>query len=108
MAQLYAPDDDVIIYDALPPLEGFRGFQHVRSELYPELARILVERTGNVVVRELADGLVVVTSYPFRLSYNFIDGREVTIDARISEVWERRGERYLIVHEHPSTVHAIS
>ncbi len=108
LSQLYAPDDDVIIYDALPPLEGFRGFQQVRSDLYPELANIHVERTGDVAVRELAHGVVVVTSYPLRLAYTFTDGRAVTLDARMSEVWERRGERYLIVHEHPSTVYTIS
>lgn len=58
LAAFYAPDDDVVIFDALPPLEGFRGFAAVRSEIYDGLDRIRVERTGDVTARPLAHGAV--------------------------------------------------
>jgi|SRR3990172_5133062 len=93
LANLYAPDDDVVIYDTLPPMGGFLGFTQLRNEIYPGLRQIAVERTGGVVAREMAAGQVVVTCYPFRLRYGFADGRKVSIDARISEVWERRRHR---------------
>ena len=106
LSKIYAADADVVIYDTLPPIEGFRGFEQMRQSIYPELARIHVHRTGPIAVKRLAGGIVVVTSYPFHLSYGFANGTGHEIDARISEVWEKRAGEYWIVHEHPSTVYA--
>lgn len=105
LAHFYAPDADIVIYDTLPPLEGFRGFDDLRSEIYDGLERINVRRTGPVVAKLLAEGSVVAAAYLFHLSYGFSDGRAYEIDARISEVWERRDGKYAIVQEHPSTVY---
>ena len=105
LGEMYARDEDVIIYDTLPPLNGFRGFDDLRTSIYEGLASMTTELRGNVTVRALANGEVIVTSYPFHLSYRFDDGRHYEIDARITEVWEKRGERYVIVHEHPSTIY---
>jgi ketosteroid isomerase-like protein len=107
LADFYAPDPDVVIYDSLAPLAGFRGFEQMREAIYPGLATIDVQRTGPVEAKGLAEGRVVVTSYPFRLAYGFADGRRYELEARISEVWERRPGGYRIVHEHPSTVHDL-
>lgn len=104
LADMYAPDPDIIIYDSLPPIEGFRGFDDLRSSIYDGLDRLTVERTGPVEVRSLVGGAAVITAYPMRFAYDFSDGRKHRFDARITEVWERRGDRYVIVHEHPSTV----
>lgn len=68
------------------------------------MRRIAVHRTGPVAVKALAGGQVIVTAYSFHLSYRFDDERAYEIDARISEVWERRADGYVIVHEHPSTI----
>ncbi len=103
LSAMYAPDDDTVIYDSLPPLEGFRGFSDLRASIYGDLAELKVVRTGDVIARRLAEGAVVVTAYPMRFHYRFANGRTHDFDARISEVWERRGNRYVIVHEHPST-----
>ena len=108
LSNLYAADADVVIYDTLPPLHGFRGFEQMRQSIYPELAAINVYRTGLVEVKRLAGGNVVVTSYPFHLSYAFSDGTGYEIEARISEVWEKRVGGYVIVHEHPSTVYPLA
>jgi len=108
LSKIYAPDADVVIYDTLPPIQGFRGFEQMRGSIYPELASIQVRRTGPIDVKRLADGAVVVTSYPFHLSYGFSDGTGHEIDARISEVWEKRAGAYVIVHEHPSTVYDVA
>ena len=108
LSKVYAADADVVIYDTLPPMQGFRGFEQMRRAIYPELTTIQVRRTGPIDVKRLADGAVVVTSYPFHLSYGFADGTGHEIDARISEVWERRAGGYVIVHEHPSTVYDLA
>ncbi len=107
LSEFYAPDPDMVIYDTLPPLVGFRGFSEMRRTIYPELARLHVARTGPIAVKMLCDGQVAITSYPFHLSYGFRDGTGYEIDARISEVWERREGRYVIVHEHPSTTYDL-
>lgn len=103
LAQFYAHDDDVVIYDTLPPLEGFRGFAALSREIYSGLERIAVERTGPVTAKPIAGGAAFATAYPFHLSYAFDDGRVYEIDARITKVWERRPEGWRIVQEHPST-----
>lgn len=108
LSRIYATDPDVVILDTLPPIEGFRGFEHMRQSIYPELAYIHVRRTGPIDVKRLASDAIVVTCYPFHLSYGFSDGTGHEIDARISEVWERRNGDYVIVHEHPSTVYALA
>ncbi|MGE5746029.1 MAG: hypothetical protein ACM33U_02075 [Solirubrobacterales bacterium] len=41
------------------------------------------------------------------MAYGFGDGRRYELEARISEVWERRPGGYRIVHEHPSIVHDL-
>ena len=104
--ELYAAEPDVVISDTLPPIQGFRGFEQMRQSIYPGLKRILVRRTGPIAVKYLVAGSVVVVSYPFHLSYGFANGTGLEIEARISEVWEKRAGRYVIVHEHPSTVYA--
>lgn len=104
LSKLYAADADVVIYDTLPPIHGFLGFEQMRQSIYPALTRIHVQRTGPIAVKQLANGRVVVISYPFHLSYGFAGGTGYEIEARISEMWEKRGGEYVIVHEHPSTV----
>jgi len=56
------------------------------------------------MVRSLANGEIIVTAFPFHVNYHFKDGRHLDFDARITEVWEKRQQGYVIVHEHPSTV----
>jgi ketosteroid isomerase-like protein len=107
LSKLYAADADVVIYDTLAPIHGFLGFEQMRQSIYPALMRIHVQRTGPIAIKQLANGSVVVTSYPFHLSYGFAGGTDYEIEARISEVWEKRGGEYVIVHEHPSTVYDL-
>lgn len=108
LANFYAHDADVVIYDTLPPLEGFAGFNDLRSEIYDGLERIATKRTGEVRLKMLADGQVVAAAYPIHHSYRFSDGRSYEIDARITQVWEKRDNSYRIVQEHPSTVYSDS
>ena len=81
-------------------MKGFRGFDHMRRAIYTDcLARISIKRTGSI-------GAVVVIAYPPLFEYGFGDGRALTYEGRISQAWERRDDRFVIVHEHPSAVDA--
>lgn len=104
LSTMYAPEPEVVIYDSLPPLNGFRGFADLKSTIYPDLRRLSVKRISPVEWRSFADDRVVIVAYLLRYEYGFRDGRELRFDGRISQLWERRGDRFVIVHEHPSTV----
>ncbi|AFY97007.1 YybH family protein [Chamaesiphon minutus] len=99
----YAMDSDVVIYDSLPPLEGFTGFAQMRS-IYPGLLRLTVSPNQDLQVKLLADGQVAVTAFTSHMAYRFEDGNEFKVNARHTDVWEKRNNQWLIVHEHPSTV----
>ena len=66
IGEYYAHDPDVIIYDTLPPLEGFTGFEALRA-IYPNLERLVVTPNKDVQVRLLAGGTVAITTHTFRL-----------------------------------------
>lgn len=102
LAKLYGQDEDIVIYDSLQPLGGYAGFADMKDAIFGEVSFIEVTH-GAVTARELAGGAVVVTYYPLHFRYRFADGGSIAFDARISQVWERRGDHYEIIHEHPST-----
>lgn len=103
LATFYAMDSDVVIYDSLPPLEGFAGFAEMRS-IYPGLSRLSVSPNQDLQVKFLAEGQVAVTVFTSWMAYTFEDGNEFEVNARHTDVWEKRNNQWLIVHEHPSTV----
>ena len=103
LAMFYAMDSDVVIYDSLPPLEGFAGFAQMRS-IYPGLSRLTVSTNQDLQVKLLAEGRVAVTAFTSRMSYTFDDDSNFEVNARHTDVWENRNNQWLIVHEHPSTV----
>jgi ketosteroid isomerase-like protein len=103
LATFYAMDSDVVIYDSLPPLEGFAGFAEMRS-IYPGLSRLSVSPNQDLQVKFLAEDQVAVTVFTSRMRYTFEDGNEFELNARHTDVWEKRNNQWLIVHEHPSTV----
>jgi hypothetical protein len=105
LRELYSEDGDIVIYDSLPPLEGFRGFDQMTAEMYADdLVALSVERSGPVEKRELGDGSAVVVSYPLSFVYRFEGEPPLEFEARISQVWELQGPGFRIVHEHPSTI----
>lgn len=105
LRELYSEDRDIVVYDSLPPLEGFRGFEQMAAEIYAHDLEVLsVERSGSVEKRKLGDGSAVVISYPLSFLYRFEGKAPLEFEARISQVWELQGPGFRIVHEHPSTI----
>lgn len=102
LSTFYAKDNDVVIYDSLPPLEGFTGFDQM-TEIYPGLTRLEVLPNRDLRVKYVADNRVAITAFTSQMSYTFENGKTFKIKARHSDVWEKRGDAWLIVHEHPST-----
>jgi uncharacterized protein (TIGR02246 family) len=103
-AKYYAKDADLIFYDIAPmKYNGWAEykagvmtafFNNVSSgKLTPNLNDMKVTRRGNVAW----------TTLTFHLSATPKAGGSMELDARHTAIWEKRGGRWLIVHEHIST-----
>ncbi|MGA9768139.1 MAG: nuclear transport factor 2 family protein [Blastocatellia bacterium] len=102
-AKFYAKDADLIFYDIAPMkynswaeykagvIKAF--FDNITSgKLTPNLDDLKVTRRGNVAW----------TTLTFHLSGTLKAGGSMELDARHTAIWEKRGGRWLIVHEHIS------
>ncbi|MFL6216878.1 MAG: YybH family protein [Blastocatellia bacterium] len=103
-AKYYAKDADLIFYDIAPMKynswkEYHDGVQKYffdgadTAKLTPNLDDLKVTRRGNVAWTTLTFRL---TSTPKG------GGQATTLNARHTAIWERRGNQWLIVHEHIS------
>ena len=103
-AKYYAKDADLIFYDIAPMKynswkEYHDGVQKYffegaeSAKLTPNLDDLKVTRRGNVAWTTLTFSL---TSTPKG------GGQATTLNARHTAIWERRGNQWLIVHEHIS------
>lgn len=102
-AKYYAKDADLIFYDIAPmKYSGWDEyktgvmtafFNNVSSgKLTPNLNDLKVTRRGNIAW----------TTLTFHLSATPKAGGSMELDARHTAIWEKRGGRWLIVHEHIS------
>jgi len=100
-AQFYAKDADLVFYDIAPLKyngwseykEGVKAFfgTVTNSKLTPK-NDLKVTRRGNIAW----------TSVTFRLTATPKAGGSMELDARHTAIWENRGGKWLIVHEHVS------
>src|SRR5215208_5966641 len=100
-AQFYAKDADLVFYDIAPLKynswveykEGVNAFFDTvtNSKLTPK-NDLKVTRRGNIAW----------TSVTFRLTATPKAGGSMELDARHTAIWENRGGKWLIVHEHVS------
>lgn len=103
-AKYYAKDADLIFYDIAPmKYNGWKEYHDgvqkyffesaETAKLTPNLADLKVTRRGNVAWTTLT---FTLTSTPKA------GGQATTLNARHTAIWERRGNQWLIVHEHIS------
>jgi len=104
--EFYAPDENVIIFDNAPPGMSTNWAAHRRElqkELFSKLkAHRLVPRQ-DVTLRLVGD-TAAVTTFIFDYDLEWQDGKKLQGTGRQSNVWERRGGGWVIVHEHSSPV----
>ena len=102
-AKYYAKDADLIFYDIAPMKytswkEYSAGVQKnffdtaTSGKLTPNMNDLKITRRGDVAW----------TTVTFHLSVTPKTGNPLELDARHTAIWERRGGRWLIVHEHVS------
>jgi ketosteroid isomerase-like protein len=100
-APYYAKDPGLVFYDVKP-------FEHRGWDAYQTGARELLSsfKSGRFVPRDDAQVLVTGTHAvgvaTVDMDIEGKDGKRASTDARWTVVWERRGNAWLIVHEHVS------
>lgn len=102
-APLYAKDSGLVFY-GLGESE-YRGWsaygKGIESALFDNATSLRFAPGGDVRVTK--KGNVAWTTATVHVSIVWADGRDQELDAQQTAVWEKRGNRWLIVHEHLSS-----
>lgn len=110
-ARFYAQDAGLTFYDPSPTREGaivdgpigWAGLrEHFERNIFPNFASFSFNFAPKDDLRVWRRGDVAWASFIWRTSAQKKDGRAQEIDGRQSNVFERRGGRWVIVHEHAS------
>ena len=101
-AQFYAKDAGLVFYDITPlKYKGWEEYKAgVQKAFFDQMSSgKLVPNDDLQVVRR---GNVAWTTLTFHLSAKLKSGAAMEIDARHTAIWEKRGGKWLVVHEHVS------
>ncbi len=102
-APLYANDAGLVFYD-IAPLKysgGWREYSdNFKKNMAPSFSSLTI--TPNNDLKVTRRGNLAITTLTFHLSAKQKDGTPVEFDGRHTIVWEKRGGRWLIIHEHVS------
>jgi len=102
-ARFYAKDSSLVFYDVAPfSYHGWKDYdQGVRKEFFNdnfESATLTPGKDLKVTRR----GTIAWTTVSIHLSEKTKDGKGLETDLRYTGIWERRGNAWVIVHEHLS------
>jgi uncharacterized protein (TIGR02246 family) len=101
-APLYAKDASLVFYDVAPlKYNGWEEYkQGVQKNLFDQMASgTLTAKDDLNVTRK---GNIAWTTVTGHLSAKMKDGKAMEVDTRHTAIWEKRGGKWLIVHEHIS------
>jgi ketosteroid isomerase-like protein len=101
-APLYAKDADLVFYDLAPmKYTGWDEYrQGVQKFFFDNMASgALTPKDDLKITRK---GNIAWTSVTGHLSAKMKDGKALETDFRHTAIWEKRGAKWLIVHEHVS------
>lgn len=101
-AKYYAKDADIIFYD-IAPLEYHSWSQYKAGVIKAFTETMSSGRlTPNNDLKVTQRGNIVWTTVTFHLSAKPKAGGALEVDCRHTAIWEKRGSKWLIVHEHIS------
>ena len=104
-AEFYAKEADITFYD-IAPLK-YNGWTEYKEGVKKNFTEQLVSGSGSLVPKDdlkvTRRGNIVWTTVTFHLSGKPKAGGSLELDARHTAIWELRGAKWLIVHEHVST-----
>lgn len=101
-AKFYAKDADLVFFD-VDPLKYTSWQQYhdnFKNNVGPGFSSLTLTPKDDLKITRR--GNIVLTTLTFHLSAKAKDGTAVEFDGRHTAVWEKRGNRWLIIHEHVS------
>lgn len=103
IAGFFAQDPDIVLIDASPfrPNVGFTAFRDNAQRSFYDNAAFWTYAV-NPDVQAVRRGNIAWTTFTFHISARMKNGQQMEVDGRQTNVWERRDDRWLIVHEHGS------
>ncbi len=100
-AGFYAKDPTLVFYDVLPlQYRGWNEYEAGVKQVFTGFASMKV--TPNTDIEVTRKGKIVWTTMTFHLSAKAKDGTMLDADGRHTIIWEKRKDKWLIVHEHIS------
>jgi ketosteroid isomerase-like protein len=101
-AKYYAKDADIVFYDVAPL--KYNSWTEYRAGVIKAFTEPMAsgKLTPNDDLKVSHRGTIVWTTVTFHLSAKPKAGGEMELDCRHTAIWEKRGGKWLIVHEHVS------
>lgn len=101
-AKYYAKDADLIFFDVAPL--KYNGWGEYRAGVMKAFTETMSsgKLTPNADLKITQRGTVVWTTLTFHLSATPKTGSAMEVECRHTAIWEKRGGKWLIVHEHVS------
>ena len=98
----YAKDGRLVFFDVTPlKYRGWAEYKKgVQKAFFDQISGGKLRPNRDLRITRRGD--VAWMTLTFHLSFTFKNGRPVELDCRHSAVWERRKNKWLIVHEHIS------
>lgn len=99
MARFYSKESDVVIFNDIEPvkLQGWKEFKDAEERIMDGFSRWKVAPKD---LKLMDWGDVVLTTATPVLDAVLKDGKTYNLTLRHTAVWERRGNVWLIVHDH--------
>lgn len=101
-AKYYAKDADLVFYDVAPL--KYNGWSEYKAGVMKAFTETMSsgKLTPNDDLKVTERGNIVWTTLTFHLSAKPKAGGAMELDCRHTAIWEKRGGKWLIVHEHVS------
>ena len=102
-ARFYAKDSSLVFYDVAPfSYHGWKEYdQGVRKEFFNDNLESATLSAGKDL-KVTRRGTIAWTTVSMHLSEKTKDGNSLEKDLRYTGIWERRGDSWVLVHEHLS------
>ncbi len=101
-AKFYAQNDGLVFYDLAPfKYSNWKEYHAGVQKEFLESADIL-KLTAGKDLKVTRHGLITWTTVTIHLYEKAKDGKVTDADLRYTGIWEKRGQKWLLVHEHLS------
>lgn len=101
-AKFYAKDADLVFFD-IAPLK-YKGWEEYKAGVKKNFFDVMEsgKLTPNNDLKVTQRGNIAWTTLTFHLSGKMKSGQTMDLECRHTAIWEKRGGKWLIVHEHVS------